>query len=233
MQRCGGRKPELGKTPSLDAIQWHIDQSTAIGAYVAGKFDGGLPIKLEYFKHALYIGHAMKYGRDNDPRFANLSNAEVEREANDTAAFNDKANNRIVIDESKAKPAATLHEVLHSYCSKEWKQLGWRVSEGGTEHFARVVAAEAGIKPNDEYPIAVAAVDRLVKHAGSDAVARAFFQGEVAALRAIVDGKRTAGTFDAWCAATNAADWNVDPLCSPAEAAAEDAAQQARVAANK
>jgi hypothetical protein len=228
VQRCGGMKPNLGKTPSLDDLKWYIDASPAIGSYVAGRFEGGLPMKLEYYKHNEYIAHAMKYGRDNDPEFQGLSDADVERKANDTSAFNDKSRNRIVVDESKAQAAATMHEVMHSYCSPAWSKLGWRVSEGGTEYFTRQVAAEAGVKPNGEYEVQVGAVARLIEHSSHDLVATAYFKGDVEGVKLAIDGKHQAGTFDAWVTATNTRNWNADPLASPEQKAAEDKAEAAR-----
>lgn len=124
------------------------------------------------------------------------------------------------IHKERQKPVTVLHEALHIYSHQALRtdpgitgsvKGSNYVNEGCTQYFTEQIADEQYISLegiSTEYRRAAAEVRALAELVGEDTVRHAYFEGDVAGLRAAVDALHGAGTFDAWAAAVNGEDWS-------------------------
>jgi hypothetical protein len=105
------------------------------------------------------------------------------------------------IDENAGEPRTAIHESIHFYQSNAFRNLGWHISEGFTEHFTQALIKEqkvvgAGTNPALANPWAAA--NKVVAATSLDAAAQAYFSGSIATLEGAVDKAKGAGTFAKW-----------------------------------
>lgn len=92
-----------------------------------------------------------------------------------------------------------VHEAMHVYQNDGFtNKVGWQVNEGATDYFARLVADQHRIVPQQAYTRPRGAVTKLVALVGQDVLAGAFFQGRGKALEVAVNTAKGEGTFSEW-----------------------------------
>jgi hypothetical protein len=116
-------------------------------------------------------------------------------------AFQDdrKDTRRVHIRQEKSDLGTQLHEGLHFFSDDRWKrQSGYNANEGVTEFFTRKMGPEVKVERDDSFYLQqFTSATHLVTAAGEDIVKRAYFDGDVSALRQKIDS-RGAGTWDKW-----------------------------------
>ena len=120
-------------------------------------------------------------------------------------AFQDEDGGEVHIHRERADLGTQLHEGLHLFCDDKWRsRMDYNVNEGVTEFFTRKLGADVGVVRGDEsFLREYTSVTHLVAAVGEEAVAAAYFRGEIAALKLKVDGRGGKGTWDEWLAQLN------------------------------
>jgi hypothetical protein len=106
---------------------------------------------------------------------------------------------KIYVDRNQVRvPRVTAHERLHQLSDPRFRPLtGSRLDEGLTEHFARRIHGDLGLKDlSPIYPNEGRVAQMLEARVGEPLLARAYFRGETKALRQEIDRQLGAGTFD-------------------------------------
>jgi hypothetical protein len=115
----------------------------------------------------------------------------------------------IHINEDTADETTPIHESIHRYLHPRYLDtVGMEIVEGTTEYFANIVRGEQEPKlvpKQDAYPEETYSVGLMANKVGVDAMAEAYFNGNIEVLRAAND-KLVPGRFDAWCKATRRGD---------------------------
>ena len=93
-----------------------------------------------------------------------------------------------------------VHEGLHLLADPSFKkQLGHGVDEGTTEYFARRSLEGTGtIIDEEQYYDVYLLIDALVGHVGEAALARAYFEGDLAPMKEELENSIQASVFDAF-----------------------------------
>ena len=109
-------------------------------------------------------------------------------------AVTDLTARQIHVHERRGEAATTVHESIHLFQDSGWLgAVGYNVNEGATEVFTKKLCAENAITRGNYYPDQYAAVKKLADRVGEKALADAYFNGKVGALKDRVDG--TTGFF--------------------------------------
>jgi len=105
---------------------------------------------------------------------------------------------RVYVCTTRRTADTIIHEALHLYTSPEWR-MPQRVNEGTTEYFTRRIADQQHTQIFEKaYPCSFKAVASLVRVVHEEPLRRAYFQGDVDALKTAVNAGRPATTFDDW-----------------------------------
>ena len=125
-------------------------------------------------------------------------------------AFQDdkKGARKVHIRQAKSDLGTQLHEGLHFFSDDRWKrQSGYNANEGVTEFFTRKMGPEVKVERDDSFYLQqFTSATHLVTAVGEDTVKRAYFDGDVSALRQKLDA-RGAGTWDKWLDYMDKADY--------------------------
>ena len=117
-------------------------------------------------------------------------------------AFQDSARGKIHLNKERANLGTQLHESLHFFSSERWKdKMGYVVNEGVTEFFTRAMGPEVGVERDiNSFLQEFTSATHLVEAAGEQAVASAYFDGDISGLERTIDGRKPegAGTWRKW-----------------------------------
>ena len=115
----------------------------------------------------------------------------------------------IYVQQERGDASTVIHEGMHLYSSAAYRtELGFNINEGTTEWLCRQVIADNSLGyVRTNYDTQRASVVKLAAKAGSDKVMKAYFDGDVAGLRAATDAATSAGTFDKWVTFMKASDY--------------------------
>jgi len=108
-----------------------------------------------------------------------------EKKKKTLSGFVDKEG-RVWIHKDNGSQGTLLHEAVHKYSDPDRKlrAASQPLNEGVTEYFTRKVNSEEGLKINRaNYDRNYDTTSKLVKLVGEDAVAKAYFDGDVAGLK--------------------------------------------------
>ena len=95
------------------------------------------------------------------------------------------------------KGETCIHEGLHFYSIHDGEQLQRRFNEGVTEYFTKKKAASVGLESADiAYQQEVKIISQIADRFGEDSLKKAYFQGEINALKTVIDGQLGEGVFD-------------------------------------
>jgi hypothetical protein len=184
-----------------EQVDAFLAASAALGPYVkapraAGKVAAG---RVHFYSSKDFVEAWVKYALTKNNPATGATFTEAEARAWVPRAFT-ADDGDIHVDESAGEPRTVVHESIHFYQHDDFTRLGWHVSEGFTELFAQKVIAEQKIVSGANPALAddLAAARKLSAAVSFDAVAKAYFAGDVAGLRAAVDAAKGAGTFDKW-----------------------------------
>ncbi|HMN97953.1 MAG TPA: hypothetical protein PKD59_00910 [Miltoncostaeaceae bacterium] len=151
----------------------------------------------------------------------------TEKEAKDfndregVRAFQDEDRGEIHIRKERSDLGTQLHEGLHVFSDNRWrKRMGYNVNEGVTEWFTRKLGPQVQVVRDDSsFLRQYTSVTHLVDLVGEPVVAAAYFEGDIAGLKAAVDAKRGAGTWETWLDHLDANDFKGANALLKAEAA--------------
>jgi len=89
---------------------------------------------------------------------------------------------------------------MHLYSSSAYRdQMGFNINEGTTEWLCRLVIAEQSLGfVRTNYQTQYNSVVKMIAKGGQADVMAAYFNGNIAGLRAAVDAATSAGTFNQW-----------------------------------
>jgi hypothetical protein len=125
-------------------------------------------------------------------------------------AFQDEDRGTVHIRKLRADLRTQVHEGLHLFSSERWKDrmaLNYNVNEGFTQYFTRKLGDELGLEADDgSFLRQYTSVTHLVAAVGEDAVAAAYFEGDLTGLRDKVDAK-AAGRWKQWLDVLGAGDF--------------------------
>lgn len=113
------------------------------------------------------------------------------------------------INKDKMAVDTTPHEMLHSNTDPAFtKMTSGNINEGATEYLTIKSVTEAGFTPTHSYPNQEAVIQKLVAIVGEETLCKAYFNGEVAALKSAMESN-CKGTWDEFKAAMDAEDWTL------------------------
>ena len=127
-------------------------------------------------------------------------------------AFQDEDRGEIHIRREGTDLGTQLHEGMHHFSHDRWKRrMGYNANEGVTEYFTRKLGPEVQVERDDSsFLQQYTSATHLVAAAGGDqAVASAYFEGNVAALKQKIDGRKPdgEGTWENWLRFLDASDF--------------------------
>jgi hypothetical protein len=112
---------------------------------------------------------------------------------------------RVWICTPRQKADTVLHEAVHLFGHPDWfRAIGTgAMVEGSAEYFTRRLAERNNIAISGVYECYFHAFRDIVEITNEEVLRRAYFAGEVNALQAAVDRRRSPGTFNDWVAAVS------------------------------
>ena len=131
----------------------------------------------------------------------------------DVPGFTDRKAGKIELKAHVADVEAALHEAIHLNSGRQFQDhFGHPANEGMTEHFTEKVLDEQQLKSGRAYRDELKIADGLITVLDEDQVGRAYFNGEIAAYRSVLQtlGKMSNTGFSTWYDLINsekAADW--------------------------
>jgi hypothetical protein len=178
--------------PQLDT---YVSTSAAIGAYVRPQIASGRVAAghIHFLDDAGFVARFVEYaGRHG------IAEPAARTMETHVSAYQDGT--EIYINQNRGNAGTAIHEGMHLYESGQYDgQLGQAVSEGTTEWLCRLVIGEQHLHIlRSNYQRQYQSVARMVQRAGQGPVMAAYFNGNVAGLRAAVDAATAAGRFDQW-----------------------------------
>lgn len=118
------------------------------------------------------------------------------------------ANGKVWVHKDRGNPATVIHEGIHKYSDDALIKKSQPLNEGMTEYFTRVVAGKENLaKGRRNYQENYQASKALAELVGDKALCDAYFGGDIDQLKAAVDGKQGAGTWEKYVAATKDNKW--------------------------
>lgn len=173
-------------------IDTYADTSPFFKVYVAAKIKKGTKAEGNVHIHTpeeyKKKWRAYALARKNPDTDATFTEAEADAWEPRVNAFQDEPD--IHVHQDRGEPATTIHESMHLYSDKAWKALGFNPNEGATEFFTKKLCAEQKITRGDFYPDQHKSVKRLAEVVGEDTLAKAYFDGDVDAVKWKVDRKK-------------------------------------------
>jgi hypothetical protein len=138
-------------------------------------------------------------------------------------AFQDEDRRSVHILKSRSDLGTQLHEGLHLHSDDGWKKhTDYHVNEGVTEYFTRQIGPEVGVERDiNSFLREFTSAEHLVKAVGKEAVAAAYFEGDLAALEQKVDSLKPdgKGTWRKWRAHVEAEEYKLANALIDAQAA--------------
>jgi hypothetical protein len=177
--------------------------SAAISSYLQARISGGqvLTGHVHFYNTHDFTEAWVQYAMRRANPATGRAYTEAEARAWVPRAFTEEP--EIHINENAGEPRTAIHEGIHLYEAPALAaRIGFWAREGVCEYFAQIVigeqnaSARAGQNPALAQPLASAR--RLAAASSRDAVARAFFSGDVAGLETAIDAAKGAGTFGRW-----------------------------------
>jgi hypothetical protein len=188
-------KPPLKSGRDVDAI---FDSSPFFKDLVGAKLKKlplakAMKLDAEPQFEAAWIEYAMRsYNPETQQKFT-LEEAKAFVEAKGLRAFQDEDRGTVHIRKARADLRTQLHEGLHLFCDDRWKDrmgMSYNANEGFTQYFTRKLGDELGLEADDgSFLKQYTSVTHLVAAVGEDAVAAAYFHGDLAGLKEKVDGR--------------------------------------------
>jgi hypothetical protein len=121
--------------------------------------------------------------------------------------FVDK-NGKVWIHKDRGNPATMIHEGVHKYAADALIKSSQPLNEGVTEYFTRLVADKANLaKGRRNYQQNYECAKALAELAGEEALAKAYFDGDIDQLKNTVDNKLGNGKWEEFVKATRSEDW--------------------------
>ena len=164
------------------------------------KAEGHVHIHDDAGFEAAYVKMAL--ARTNPATGKVFTEDEARARSKNVNAFND--NGELHLHERRGEAGTAIHESMHLFAAGYSAKMGYNVSEGTTEFFARKLCKELKLTRGTFYAKQLASVEKLISTAGEDVVAEAYFQGKHAELETALDAKKEAGTFAKWLTAMKA-----------------------------
>lgn len=184
-----------------DQVDAFLAASPSLGPYVkapraAGKAASG---RVHFYSHGDFVEAWVKYALTKNNPDTGKTYTEAEARSWVPRAFT-ADDDEIHIDETAGEPRTAIHESIHFYEDDAFTALGYHVSEAFTELLAQKIVSEKGIVSAENPALAddLSAARKLAGVVTLDAIAKAYFNGDIAGLRAAVDAAKGAGTFDKW-----------------------------------
>jgi hypothetical protein len=101
-----------------------------------------------------------------------------------------------------------IHEGVHKYAADALIKSSQPLNEGVTEYFTRLVADKANLsKGRRNYQQNYECAKALAELAGEEALAKAYFDGDIDQLKNTVDNKLGNGKWEEFVKATRSEDW--------------------------
>jgi hypothetical protein len=126
-------------------------------------------------------------------------------------AFQDEDRGEVHIRRERADLGTQLHEGLHLFSDDRWRRrMNYNVNEGVTEYFTRKLGPEVMVERDDSsFLRQFTSATHLVAAAGEQLVAGAYFEGDIAALKHAIDGRKPdgQGTWAKWVGFLEAGDF--------------------------
>jgi len=198
---------DWGPAPPKEKLATTIDQTLAqsqvFGKWVGPKHAAGrsaarLGIRVLPDDQYVKMRAEQLKGKINPETRQPFTDAERTDYARHSRGYTDTATGMITLPESKFVPGNEIHEGLHQLQSPEFRKLGRNISEGATEYFTMIVAAEKGFdrqyqKYQDQRP----PIFDMAKVAGFDNVAEAYFNGDLSKVKQAFEARKP-GLWDDW-----------------------------------
>ncbi len=128
-------------------------------------------------------------------------------------AFQDEDRHAVHIRKARSDLGTQLHEGLHLFSHDGWKKhMDYHVNEGVTEYFTRQIGPEVGVERDiNSFLREFTSAEHLVAAVGKEAVAAAYFEGDLASLERKVDGLKPdgKGTWKQWRAHVEAEEYKL------------------------
>jgi hypothetical protein len=123
-------------------------------------------------------------------------------------AFQDDKLKKVHIRQERSDLGTQLHEGLHFFSDDRWKRVaGYNANEGVTEYFTQKIGPEVKVERGEAFFLQqFTSATHLVKAAGEDVVQKAYFDGDVSALKAKID-LRGKDTWEKWLEALDKNDY--------------------------
>lgn len=116
----------------------------------------------------------------------------------------------IWINADRREPGTLIHEGLHLYSAREFRQRSSSLNEGATEYFTRQITDDPSVNiKRDVYEKELEQVKELVGITAEGALRNAYFKGAVDELVQALDRIRGEGTFDEWEDAMGKEQWDL------------------------
>jgi hypothetical protein len=205
-------KPPLKSGREVDAI---FDASPFFKDHVGAKLKKlplakAMHLDAEPVFEAAWIEYAMrsfnpetnhKFSHDEAKAFINVKGLQ---------AFQDEDKGAIHIRKTRADLRTQLHEGLHLFSADGWKDrmsMAYNANEGFTQYFTRKLGDELGLQADDgSFLRQYTSVTHLVDAVGEAPVAAAYFEGDIAGLKAKVDAHKP-GSWKQWLDLLDASDF--------------------------
>jgi hypothetical protein len=191
-------------------LDTYVSGSTAISAYVRSTIAAGRVATghVHFFSNTEFrqvcVAYLMRH--TNPSTGSAFTQSEAEAFEPGVNAYQDAADVHVAQD--RGTPSTVIHEGMHLYEDDAFTAVGFNISEGTTEWLTRIVVAEQSLGfVRTNYQSQNTSVAKLAAKAGQAAVMAAYFQGNIAGLRAAVDAATAAGTFDQWMTYMNASNY--------------------------
>jgi hypothetical protein len=205
-------KPPLKSGREVDAI---FDASPFFKDLIGAKLRKlplakAMHLDAEPVFEAAWIEYATRSFNPETNRKFSPEEAKAFMAAKGLRAFQDEDKGAIHVRKSRADLRTQLHEALHLFCADGWKDrmgMSYNANEGFTQYFTRKLGDELGLEADDgSFLKQYTSVTHLVDAVGEPAVAAAYFEGDIAGLKAKLDA-RTHGLWKQWLDALDASDF--------------------------
>jgi hypothetical protein len=182
-------------------VDTYLKASPFIADYVAQKFANGIKADGHVHIHTpaafitAWIAYAMV--RTNPDTAAIFTEAEARAWEPNVNAYQEGT--EIHIHQDRGEAGTAIHESIHLFADTSYMAtLGFNANEGTTEYFTRMICTEQNITRGSFYVSNRQSIEALVAATSQELVAKAYFNGAIAALRTTVDASKGAGTFSTW-----------------------------------
>ncbi len=205
-------KPPLKSGREVDAI---FDASPFFKDLIGAKLKK-LPLAKamhlddEHVFEAAWVEYAQRSFNPDTNRKFNAEEARAFMAAKGLRAFQDEDRGAIHIRKLRADLRTQLHEGLHLFSADRWKDrmgMAYNTNEGFTQYFTRKLGDELGLEADEgSFLKQYTSVTHLVEAVGEAPVAAAYFEGDVAGLKAAADARKP-GAWKQWLDLLDAGDF--------------------------